>query len=76
MWGLMGELFQERWRGILFIGTLRLDKDVTLKRSKVIIKSTNWPLWVVLYIFLSCFVSLFSFSFVARGEREISSPSG
>lgn len=43
-WGwreLMCELFQECLRGNVLIGTLRLDKDVRFKRSKVIIKYTT-----------------------------------
>lgn len=38
---LMRELFQECRRGNILIGTLRLDKDVGFKRSKVIIKYTT-----------------------------------
>lgn len=37
----MCELFQECRRGNVLIGTLRLDKDVRFKRSKVIIKYTT-----------------------------------
>lgn len=38
---LMWELFQECRRGNVLIGTLRLDKDVSFKRSKLIIKYTS-----------------------------------
>lgn len=37
----MWELFQECRRGNVLIGTLRLDKDVSFKRSKLIIKYTS-----------------------------------
>lgn len=49
----MRELFQECRRGNILIGTLRLDKDVRFKSSKVIIKYTTGRCCWKIYIY--CF---------------------